>query len=316
MYPKLKTKLILAPMFHVTNVAFRMLCRKYGASMAVTELLSAHALANDYQKEYDIIDVAPNEKPVAIQLFGEDIDEMAAATKRVMDRCDVVDINMGCPSPRIMNQCAGSALLDNPKKVKAMIEAMAQHGHPISVKMRSGRKKNNAVAVARAAEEGGACAIAIHPRTSAQRYSGKADWSIIKDIKENVSIPVIGNGDIREPQDVAHMMEQTGCDYVMVGRTGMGNPYFFTRANHYLKTGEVLPDLDIHEKIKLLYEYFEFLEKYDVTDFQVIRMSTQAFIKGYPKASKVREALNTVKTKKDVEDILEKYEKGFFGKET
>ncbi len=309
-YPKLKTPLILAPMFHVTNVAFRMLCRTYGAAMAVTELLSAHALAHDFQAEYNIIDIAPDEKPVAIQLFGDDADDMAEATARIKHRCDVVDVNLGCPSPRIMNQCAGSALLDDPKRVKEIVAAMTATGHPVSVKMRSGRKKNNAIAVARAAEQGGACAIAIHPRTSMQRYSGHADWSIIKDIKENVSIPVVGNGDIREPEDVKRMMDQTGCDYVMVGRAARGDPYFFTRADHYLKTGEVLPDLDVHKKIQLLYEYFEFLEKYGVTDFQVIRMSTQAFIKGYPQSSRVRAALNMVKEKKDVQDVLEKYEKG------
>ncbi len=308
-YPKLKSPLILAPMFHVTNVAFRMLCRTYGAAMAVTELLSAHALAHDFQSEYDIIDVAPDEKPVAIQLFGEDAADMAEATERIKHRCDVVDINLGCPSPRIMDQCAGSALLDDPMQVRRIVEAMAAIGHPVSVKMRSGRKRNTAVAIAQAAEQGGACAIAIHPRTSMQRYSGHADWGIIKDIRENVSIPVIGNGDICEPEDVKRMMDQTGCDYVMVGRAARGDPYFFTRANHYLKTGEALPDLDVHKKIKLLYEYFEFLERYNVTDFQVIRMSTQAFVKGYPQSSRVRAALNMVKTKKDVKDLLDQYER-------
>jgi len=299
---KSKNKAMLAPMHEITNVAFRILCRQFGAGLTYTPLVSAKSIVQQ-GKCVPPIDTVEDEKPVVIQLFGDKADDLQKAVDIVNARCDAVDLNLGCPSLKITNVECGAAMLDNPKKIKQVVSAMCESKFPITCKMRSGMKKENAMKVAHAIEAGGACALAVHPRLQSQGYSGKSDWNIIKKIKKESSIPIIGNGDIRSAQDAKKMFDETNCDYIMVGRAAMGNPHIFTQINLYLETGEIIPDQNKEEKIVTLLKYFELLKKYKVDSMDVMKQSTQYFSSGMKHSAQFRNAISMVKTKKE---LLEK----------
>lgn len=309
MYPvKVSSPLFLAPMAGVTNVAYRILCKEMGAGICYTEFLSADALIK-YKDVSDnpVFDVVAEERPVVTQIFGEDPDKVFEAAQSLQGKTDIIDFNIGCPAPKILACGGGAALLKDPERIRIILRRLNTLTTPISCKIRLGIDEEHIVAleVAKIAEEEGCCAIAVHPRTQKQGYSGNAEWNYIKKIKEMVSIPVIGNGDIQKPEDVKRMMDETGCDYVMVGRAAMKDPFFFKKALHYLQTGEMLPDISFEEKMNLLKRYIFLLKKYDVYDANLIKQVFIQFSKGYRGGSVLRAELSQIH---DADILLAKIE--------
>lgn len=302
-YPSLSSPLILAPMAGVTNIAYRLLCKKMGAGICYTEFLSADALIR-YKDVMDnpIFDVAPEERPVVTQIFGEDPKKIFEAAEFLEGKTDVIDFNIGCPAPKVLACGGGAALLRDPSKIKTILEQLNTLKTPISCKIRLGVDEKHIVAfdVAKIAEAAGCCAIAVHPRTQKQGYSGKADWSYIQKVKDLVSIPVIGNGDVQSPEDVLRMMQETGCDYVMVGRAAMKDPFFFRKANHYLQTGELLEDISFSDKITLLLEYISLLQKYGLYSTVLVKQTCVQFTKGYKGSAKLRADLSLVHSEEEL----------------
>ncbi|MBI5797289.1 tRNA dihydrouridine synthase DusB [Candidatus Woesearchaeota archaeon] len=309
MYPiKVSSPLFLAPMAGVTNVAYRILCKEMGAGICYTEFLSADALITYKDvSENPVFDVVAEERPVVTQIFGEDPEKIFEAAQSLQGKTDIIDFNVGCPAPKILACGGGSALLRDPEKIRMILRRLNTLDTPISCKIRLGIDEEHIVAleVAKIAEDEGCCAIAVHPRTQKQGYSGHADWSYIKKIKEIVSIPVIGNGDIQKPEDVKRMMDETGCDYVMIGRAAMKDPFFFKKTLHYLQTGEVLPDVSFEEKMQLLKRYIFLLQKYDVYDANLIKQVFIRFSKGYRGSSVLRAELSQIH---DADALLAKIE--------
>ena len=311
-FPKLDSKMIMAPMAGITDAAFRLLCRKYGAGMCFTEMISANALARMNRRTLEMIDTCEEERPVAMQLFGQNTDPIVKSAEYLKKEklCDVIDFNLGCPASKIIKQGAGSALLERPNKVKEIVEGLVSVGMPITVKTRLGirKTKSNVLKIAKICEEAGVSAITVHARYQNQGYTGKADWNSIKLVKENVSVPVIGNGDVAKPEDAKRMLEETGCDYVMIGRAAMGNPYLFKQCNDFLEKGEY-ERLGQIEKINLFFEYLELAEKKNL-DFRNIKLQANYFTKGVFGGSVLRNEIGKAKKTEDIVKILERYKKG------
>jgi tRNA-dihydrouridine synthase B len=310
-FPELSSDTILAPMAGVTDVAFRLLCKKYGASLTVTEMISANALARNNQATIKMIDVVEEEKPRVIQLFGQNTENLVKAAKYCEDKCEILDLNLGCPATKIIRQGSGSALLQRPTKVKEIVEALVQAVNiPVTVKIRLGIRKSNinVVKIAKICEEAGAKLIAIHARTQKQGYTGKADWNWIKKVKNEVKIPVAGNGDVKTVEDYIKIKEETNCDFVMIGRASMGNPYLFKQIDDYNKTGKY-SKRDKKQQIQDFFEYLNLAEKYNI-NFNNIKFHAQAFTKGIPGSSKFRNELsktkNSLEIKKTMEDFTDK----------
>lgn len=273
-FPKLNSKLMLAPMAGYSDVAFRLLCKKYGAGMCFTELTSAEAIVKGK------IDVAivDDERPVGLQLFGNDVDMMIEAGKKFEKKCDVLDVNMGCPSVKIMQGGYGAALLKEKVKIKEIVKGLVDNVKlPISVKIRNCK---DVISIAKIIEKTGASVIVVHGRTVGQGYSGKANWDVIKKVKENVNMLVVGNGDVGSVEDANKMMQETGCDYVMVGRATLRNPCLFRGEK---RSGK-----------EMFFEYLELAKKYHI-DFKVIKNHALLFTKGVVGGAGLREEINKCK---------------------
>lgn len=305
--------LALGPMAGVTDLPFRCLCKEQGASLIYTEMVSAKGIYYNNSNTKSLLETTESERPVALQLFGENAEIMSEVAKRIEELpFDILDINMGCPVPKVVNNGEGSALMRDPVKAGRIIEAIAKAiKKPVTVKIRKGFGKEdaNAPEMARIAEESGAAAVAVHGRTREQYYSGTADWEIIRQVKEAVSIPVIGNGDIFSPEDAKRMLETTGCDGIMLARGVQGDPWLFYRVNHYLETGELLPKPPMSELIDTILRHarlqLEFKGEY--LGMREMRKHVAWYTTGYPHSAKLRVKVNAVETMQQLEELLFDY---------
>ena len=302
-FPKLKGKAILSPMAGITDVAFRALCKKYGATLTCTEFLNSTAIVKKNKKTLEMLKKDSSENPSQVQLFGNSLENVISAAKFCEKTFDIIDVNCGCPAWKVIKTGSGSAMLNNPEKIGEFIRQLDKNTKaPITLKIRKGINETsvNAVEVAKIAEANGATAIGVHGRTQSQGYSGKADWEIIKKVKASVSIPVIGNGDVFTPEDFKEKLEYSGCDYILIARGAMGNPYIFKQINDFLETGryEKTPN-----KRELFKEYLELAKKYNI-DFKQIKNQAVHFTKGEEGSGKVRKELSTCKNLEELKEIL------------
>ena len=314
---EIENNVVLAPMAGICNSAFRRIVKEYGAGLIYAEMVSDKALYYDSEKTKKMLYMTDYERPIAQQIFGSDKESFVVAAKKVYElmKPDIIDINMGCPVPKVaIKSQAGAALLKSPEKIKEIIEAVKDAVPcPITVKIRSGwdEKSINAVEVAKICEKAGASAITIHPRTRAQGYEGRANWNIIKEVKDAVSIPVIGNGDIKTIYDAKRMIDETNCDAIMIGRASLGNPYIFKQVTTYLKTGEILDDLSPKDKIDLAIKHFNYLLEIKNEKVALLEMRTHSawYIKGLKDSAKVKNEIFKCEKKEDLLRISVEYKK-------
>ena len=310
----LENNLILAPMAGVSDLPFRLLCREQGAGLVCMEMVSAKAILYKNRNTEELLTIDPKEHPVSLQLFGSDPDIISEIAKQIEERpFDILDLNMGCPVPKVVNNGDGSALMKNPRLAGEIIEKTARAiKKPLTVKIRKGfdDAQVNAVELAHIAQESGAAAVAVHGRTREQYYAGHADWDIIRQVKEAVSIPVIGNGDIRTPEDVAAMAEQTGCDGYMIARGAEGNPWIFRQILHYFETGEHLYRPDFSEVTEMLLRHAKMQIdcKGDYTGIREIRKHAAWYTAGYRNSSKLRGRINEVENYEQLEALFREVE--------
>ena len=308
----LENNVILAPMAGVTDLPFRVLCREQGAGCVVTEMVSAKAVLYNNKNTRELLQIDPAERPAAVQLFGSEPDIMAEIAARLEEGpYDYIDVNMGCPVPKIVNNGEGSALMKNPERAKEVLTAMVKAvKKPVTVKFRKGFNdlSVNAVEFAKMAESCGVAAVAVHGRTREQYYSGKADWDIIRQVKEAVRIPVIGNGDIFTPEDAGRMLKETGCDGIMVARGAKGNPWLFGRINHYLDTGEVLPGPSMAEIKAMILRHGRMLVQFkgEGVAMREMRGHMAWYTKGMPHSATLRNEINQVETLEGFVELLDR----------
>lgn len=309
---KFESNIFLAPMAGVTDLPFRLLCKEFGCGLVYSEMISAKGLHYNNENTKQMLVVDDKEKPIAFQLFGSDSNILANMAKAIEKHADIIDINMGCPAPKIVKNGEGSALMKEPKKIGEIVKSVSSSvNKPVTIKIRRGFDENylNALEVAKVAEANGAAAIAIHGRTREQYYSGHADWEIIKQIKDNVRIPVIGNGDVDTPQKAKAMFEQTGCDAIMVGRAAQGNPWIFEQINHYLKTGELLPSPTASEKIQMTIRHAHMLVEFkgEYIGIREMRKHIAWYTKGLLNSSNLRNEINLVDSLDKMIILLNEY---------
>ena len=308
---ELQNNIILAPMAGLTDLPFRLICEKYNPGLVVTEMVSSKALFYNDLKTKELLKMDGEKRPVSAQIFGSDVESMAYGAKFVSKIADIVDINMGCPAPKVVKNGDGSRLLLDLDKVYEIVKAVVDNSSvPVTVKMRKGWDNEHIVAIeaAKVVEKAGAKAIAIHGRTRSEYYTGVADWDIIKKVKENVNIPVIGNGDIKSPEDAKKIFEQTNCDGIMIGRATLGRPWILEQIRTYLETGNVrkITNEEILETI-LKHIELEVQEKGEYTGVREMRKHICYYLKGLPGASNVRDTINHLESKEEVEKMLIDY---------
>ena len=308
---ELENNLILAPMAGVTDLPYRLICRSMGCGMVVTEMVSAKDILYKNKNTKTLLEVLPQERPAAVQLFGSDPDILGEIAAQIEDGpYDMIDFNMGCPVPKIVGNGEGSALMREPKKVEQILSSMVRHvKKPVTVKFRKGFNDTsvNAVEIAKIAESCGVAAVAVHGRTREQYYSGKADWEIIRQVKEAVKIPVIGNGDVFQPEDAEAMLKRTGCDGVMIGRGAKGNPWIFSRTQHYLETGEILPGPSVAEIRDMILHHGSLLSQYkgEKMAMREMRKHMAWYTAGLPHSAALRNEINQIETLDEMKQLLE-----------
>ncbi len=307
---QLENNVLLAPMAGVTDKAFRMIVKPFGPGLMYTEMVSGKGLFYNSKKTAGLLETDGIEKPVATQIFGHEPQVLAAISSKSLESgAELIDINMGCPAPKITGNGDGSALSRDPILAGEIVAAVTEVVDvPVTVKIRKGWDEDsvNAVEMAKIAEQNGAAAITVHGRTRQQFYSGEADLDIIKAVKEAVSIPVIGNGDIVDEESALHMLQYTGCDGIMIGRGAQGNPWIFGQIIHFLKTGEKLPPPTLEERAEKMLEHLELLVAYkgEYRGIQEARKHMAWYIKGKPGGAKLRELIMQAKTKEEMTQII------------
>ena len=310
---ELKNNVFMAPMAGVTDKPYRTICMEMGCGLVYSEMVSAKGLFYNSANTEKLMDCESGCGPYAIQLFGSEPEIMAGMAKKIEDMpFDIIDVNMGCPAPKIVKNGDGSALMKNVSLAGEIISAMVQsQKKPVTVKFRKGFDEEtiNAVEFAKAMEKAGAAAVAVHGRTREQYYSGKADWDIIKEVKKAVNIPVIGNGDITSPQTAKAMFDYTDCDAIMIGRASEGNPWIFKRITHYINTGELLPEPTNREKAETVIQHAKMLIDFkgEYIGVREMRRHLAFYTKGMPQASAMRAEINTVMNMNDMEFLINKY---------
>lgn len=307
----LPNNLILAPMAGVTDLPFRLLCSRQGAGMCCMEMVSAKAILYQNKNTESLLEIHPEEGMLSLQFFGSDPKILSEMAKKIEDRpFAVLDINMGCPVPKVVNNGEGSALMKNPQLVEQIVSAVVKAvDKPVTVKIRKGFDEAhvNAVEIAKIAEAAGAAAVAVHGRTREQYYAGTADWDIIAKVKEAVSIPVIGNGDVTDGASAAALLEQTGCDGVMVGRAARGNPWIFSQIAAWLEDGTILPRPDIEEvKQTILYHaQLQLTTKGEYTAIREMRKHVSWYTSGYPNSARLRQVVNQTENYEELCALVE-----------
>jgi nifR3 family TIM-barrel protein len=310
---ELENNIFLAPMAGVTDLPFRLLCKEMGCGLVYSEMVSAKGILYDNKNTTELLEIDPNERPVAVQLFGSDPEILGAMAKKIEPYpIDIIDVNMGCPAPKIVKNGEGSCLMKTPELVGKIVKSLVEsQSKPVTIKFRKGFDDDhiNAVEIAKIAEANGASAVAVHGRTREQYYSGKADWDIIKQVKAAVNIPVIGNGDVFTPQDAKNLFEHTGCDAIMVGRGAQGNPWIFKRILHYLETGELLPEPTAEEKVEKALRHSQMLIDYkgEYIGVREMRKHMAWYMKGLPGAAELRGKLNHAENMEQLEVLLRGY---------
>lgn len=309
---ELQNNLILAPMAGVTDLPFRIIVEKFNPGLVCTEMVSSKALFYDDEKTKQLLKCDGEKRPISMQIFGSDSETMGFATKYVSKLADIVDINMGCPAPKVVKNGDGSKLLLNLNKVEEIVKAVVANSKvPVTLKYRKGWDNNNIVAceVAKIAEKNGISAITIHGRTRDEFYSGKVDLDIIKKVKESVNIPVIGNGDIIDEESAKNMFEYTGVDGIMIGRGTMGNPWIFEQIQHYLKTGEKLLSPTNKEKYEILREHIELdiFYKGETVALNEMRKHIAWYTKNMPNSSTFRNYINKIETKEELISTIKNF---------
>ncbi len=294
----LDNRVFLAPMAGVTDLPFRLICKRKGCGMLYSEMINAKALCYNDENTKKMTKIEDEEHPIAIQIFGSEPEFMGRAAEILNSHSnEILDINMGCPAPKVIKNGDGSALMKNPKLAEEVMKAVVENSiKPVTLKIRKGWDENsiNAVEIAKIAEQAGISAVAIHGRTREQYYSGNADWNIIKEIKEAISIPVIGNGDVFEIEDAINMLEKTNCDAIMIGRGSQGNPWIFNRINHYMNTGEILPKPTTEEKISTAIDHMRLAveEHGEYVAVREMRKHIGWYIKGLKNSARYRDEIN------------------------
>ncbi len=305
--------IFLAPMAGVTDKTFRVLCKEMGCGLVYTEMVSSKGLYYSSQKTEKLMDIDEREAPAALQIFGSDPEVMGKTAAQVSldPKVAIVDINMGCPAPKVIKNCDGSALMKNPKLASQVISSVVKNSRvPVTVKIRKGwdEESVNAVEFARMIEDSGASAVAVHGRTRAQMYEGRADWDIIAKVKKAVSIPVIGNGDVTGPLEAKALFDETGCDAIMIGRGALGNPWIFKRVCTYLTTGELIPEPSVSERIDMALRHFDMVcsNKGHKGMFEM-RKQLGWYLKGMKGAAQLRQEINKLEDEEQIRKLLLNY---------
>ncbi|KRN89262.1 tRNA dihydrouridine synthase DusB [Ligilactobacillus ceti] len=310
-------QVVVAPMAGVTNVAFRLICKEFGAGLVVCEMISDKGIEYRNKKSLDMMFVDPAEHPVSLQIFGGSKETLVSAAKFVEENTpvDIIDINMGCPVPKVTKTDAGSKWLLNPDKIYEMVSAVkAEVSVPVTVKMRTGWDGDHVFALenAKAAQAAGADALAMHGRTREQLYTGQADWEILRKVAQELTIPFMGNGDVKTPEDAKRMLDEVGADAVMIGRAALGNPWILKQTTHYLETGELLTEPTPQEKITVAKDHLQRLVKAkgEVIGPREFRAQAAYYLKGIPRSARTKAAINSAETEAEMLEIFDDFING------